>query len=46
MKYLIQNPEIGINMGKKGRQRVLERFTIEENVRKTEQIFLQMLRGN
>jgi glycosyltransferase involved in cell wall biosynthesis len=46
MKYLIQNPEIGINMGKKGRQRVLERFTIEENVRKTEQVFLQMLKGN
>jgi len=46
LKYLIENSEIRINMGKEGRQRVLERFTIEENVRKTEQVFLEMLRGN
>lgn len=45
MKYLIQNPEIRLRMGQNGRLRVLERFTIGGNVRKTEDIFLQLLRN-
>lgn len=45
IKYLIQNPEIRFRMGQNGRVRVLELFTIEGNVRKTEDIFLQLLRN-
>lgn len=45
IKYLIQNPEIRFRMGQSGRVKVLERFTIESNVRKTEDIFLQLLRN-
>lgn len=45
IKYLIENPEIRYKMGKEGRQRVLERFTVEKNVRETEDIFLRLLRG-
>lgn len=44
IKYLIKNQEIRLAMGKNGRQRVLEKFTIEENVRKTEEVFLQLIR--
>lgn len=43
IKYLIKNPEIRFQMGQNGRARVLGRFTIEENVRKTEDIFLKVL---
>lgn len=46
IRYLIQNPEIRLKMGENGRERVLERFTIEENVRRTEEIFLNVLKGN
>ncbi len=46
IKYLLENPEVKLGMGENARSRVLERFTIEENVRKTEQVFLEMLRGN
>jgi glycosyltransferase involved in cell wall biosynthesis len=46
IKYLLENPEVKLEMGRNARNRVLERFTIEENVRKTEHIFLQMLRDN
>lgn len=45
IKYLINNPDIRLKMGEKGRERVLEKFTIEENVRRTEEIFLQLIRG-
>lgn len=45
IKYLIQNPEIRFRMGQNGRVRVLDRFTIEGNVRKTEDVFLQLLRS-
>ena len=45
IKHLIQNPEIRFRMGHAGRVRVLERFTIESNVSKTEDIFLQLLRN-
>jgi len=43
IKYLIDNSDIRLKMGENGRKRVLERFTIEENVRKTENIFLQLI---
>jgi glycosyltransferase involved in cell wall biosynthesis len=43
IKYLIENPQIRKEMGKKGRKKVLERFSIEENVRKTEEVFLNLL---
>lgn len=46
IRYLIQNPEIRLKMGENGRERVLERFTIEKNVRKTEEVFLEMLKGH
>jgi glycosyltransferase involved in cell wall biosynthesis len=46
IKYLLKNPELKLEMGKNARNRVLQKFTIEENVRRTEDIFLQMLRGN
>jgi L-malate glycosyltransferase len=46
IKYLIQDPGIRLKMGENGRERVLERFTIEENVRRTEDIFLYILKGN
>lgn len=45
LRHLIENPQVRIEMGKNGRKRVLERFTIEENVRKTEELYLQLL-GN
>lgn len=45
IKYLIKNPDVRFEMGENGRQRVLEKFTIEENVRKTEEVFLQLIRG-
>ncbi|OGL54002.1 MAG: hypothetical protein A3C43_09660 [Candidatus Schekmanbacteria bacterium RIFCSPHIGHO2_02_FULL_38_11] len=43
IKYLIQNPGIRFQMGKNGRVKVLEKFTIEENVRKTEDVFLSLM---
>lgn len=45
IRYLIQNPAIRLEMGEKGRKRVIERFAIEDNVRKTEEIFLELLRS-
>ena len=45
IKYLIKNPEVRKKMGENARARVLEHFTIEKNVRKTEEVFLEMLRG-
>lgn len=45
IKYLAKNPDVRLEMGENGRQRVLEKFTIEENVRKTEKVFLEMIRG-
>lgn len=46
IKYLVKNPEVRIKMGENARARVLEHFTIEKNVRKTEEVFLEMLRGD
>lgn len=45
IKYLVKNPEVRIKMGENARARILEHFTIEKNVRKTEEVFLEMLRG-
>jgi glycosyltransferase involved in cell wall biosynthesis len=46
IKNLVKHPDMRLKMGKAGRERVLERFTIEENVRRTEGIFLNILKGN
>ena len=46
LKYLIQNLDVRHKMGKNGRFRVLEKFTIEQNVRKTEKIFLEMVQDS
>lgn len=43
IKYLIENPKLRIAMGENGRKRVLEKFTIEENVKKIEKVFLDLL---
>ena len=44
LRYLIKNSQVRSEMGINGRKRVLERFTIEGNVRKTEEVFLELLR--
>ena len=46
LRYLMENPQIGTGMGINGRKRVLEKFTIEKNVRKTEEVFLNILTDN
>ena len=46
IRYLIQNSEVRFKMGENGRERVLRQFSIEENVRRTEGIFLNILKGN
>lgn len=43
IKYLIENPDERKKMGEAGRKRVKERFNIEQNVRKTEKIYLDVL---
>ncbi|MBW8000507.1 MAG: glycosyltransferase family 4 protein [Planctomycetes bacterium] len=43
IKYLLENPEKRFQMGQQGRKRVCEHFTIEKNVRKTEEVFLETL---
>jgi len=43
IKYLVKNPEARLKMGENGRARVLEKFTIEQNVRKTEDVFLSLV---
>lgn len=45
LKYLIENPKLREEMGRNGRRRVEKNFTIEENVVKTEQVYLQILKG-
>lgn len=43
IRRLAEDPELRQRLGKNGRQRVLERFTIDENVRRTEEVFLELL---
>ncbi len=45
IKYLIVHPEVRKVMGEAGRKRVEERFSIEINVRKTEELYLDVI-GN
>jgi glycosyltransferase involved in cell wall biosynthesis len=44
IKYLIKNPDIREKMGEKGIKRVKEKFNIEKNMRKTEDLYLEVLR--
>jgi len=43
LKYLMEQPTVRKEMGLNGRKRVLQNFTIEQNVRKTEEVFLNLL---
>lgn len=43
IKSLIRDPVSRLRMGRRARETVLERFTIERNVRKTEEIFIEFL---
>lgn len=43
IKCLVKNPEARLKMGENGRARVLEKFTIEQNVKKTEDVFLSLV---
>ena len=43
LRYLIEQPIVRKQMGLNGRKRVLQNFTIEQNVRKTEEVFLQLI---
>jgi len=43
LRYLIEQPIVRKQMGLNGRKRVLQNFTIEQNVRKTEEVFLGLI---
>ena len=45
IRTLAENPEMRINMGEAGRQRVAEKFSIESTIRRTEEIYLECLGG-
>lgn len=45
IKYLIENPEIRIKMGEAGRKRAEQMFSIENNVKRTEELYLNVLRN-
>ncbi len=44
IKYLVANPEIRKRMGEAGRKRVEGKFCIKDNVRKTEELYLNVLK--
>ena len=46
LEYLIKNSDMRKEMGEEGRKRVLKYFTIKENVRRTEEIFLHLIKAD
>jgi glycosyltransferase involved in cell wall biosynthesis len=46
LEYLIKNSDMRKEMGEEGRKRVLKYFTIQENVRRTEEIFLHLIKAD
>lgn len=45
IKFLIGNPKVRKEMGNAGRKRVEKHFSIDENIRKTEELYLDVLKG-
>ena len=43
IKYLIENPQIRKIMGRAGRKRVADKFSIKSNVKMTEEVYLNVL---
>jgi len=46
IKHLIENPELRKKMGEEGRRRVGERFSMKNNVRETERLYLEVLENS
>jgi glycosyltransferase involved in cell wall biosynthesis len=45
IRYLMENPEMRRRMGEAGRKKVEKSFNLETNIRKTEQLYLEVLRS-
>ena len=45
IEYLLDNPQIMASMGRLGRERVLEHFTVENTARRVEEVYRQVLPG-
>jgi len=45
IRYLIENPGIRKRMGEKGRKKVEKYFKIEDKIRETERLYLEVLRS-
>ena len=46
IKYLIENPQIRKIMGRAGRKRVADKFSIKSNVKMTEEVYLNVLQNS
>lgn len=46
IKYMIEHPDIRRKLGEAGRERVEERFSLESNVKKTEELYFRILKYN
>ncbi len=43
---MIEHPDIRRKLGEAGRERVEERFSLESNVKKTEELYFRILKYN